>query len=101
MNEYRLELLPKAKKYLKSIRKEKQLIMALQKKIHAICVNPFNGEENKGDLLGTYSIDFKYQGSTYEIAYYIVDDTNTVIIILIGTRENFYEALKRYIRFSK
>ena len=46
----------------------------------------------------TLSIDVMvYNKTNYEISYKIYEDEKTVVIILIGTRENFYESLKSYI----
>lgn len=98
MTKFRLELLPRAKRYLKSLKRQHDLLHKIKEHFTFILRNPYIGEQNKGDLKGTYSIDFRHQKTTYEIAYYIDEETNAVIIILIGTRENFYDALKQYIR---
>jgi len=34
----------------------------------------------------------------YELAYRIYDETQVVVIILAGTRENFYSQLKNYVK---
>lgn len=100
MTEYKLELLSRAKRYLKSLNKQHELLSKIKDNLNLIQKNPFIGERNKGDLKNTYSVDFRYQKTTYEIAYYIKEETNLVLIILIGTRENFYDILKQYIRTS-
>jgi len=44
-----------------------------------------------GDLSGVKT--------NYELAYTIFEeDDETVVVILAGTRENFYEELKRYMK---
>lgn len=41
----------------------------------------------------------KYSGVNYEIAYRIYEDGDKlIVVILAGTRENFYEELKRISR---
>lgn len=90
-----LILLPAAK-YLKKI-KDTKLKKKFQKTIDQIIENPFEGEKKTGDLSGVYGIDFHYNKTNYEIAYRILNKDNTYIIVLLaGTRENFYEQLKRY-----
>jgi hypothetical protein len=43
-----------------------------------------------------YGYDMYHQGVNYEIAYRVFQYAQTVVIvILVGTRENFYEELKR------
>jgi mRNA-degrading endonuclease RelE of RelBE toxin-antitoxin system len=39
-----------------------------------------------------------YHKTNYEIAYRIYEDEGLIVIILVGTRENFYDELKRYIK---
>jgi mRNA interferase RelE/StbE len=42
-----------------------------------------------------------YKGIYYEIAYVIFEENGKlVIVILAGTRENFYEELKQYLKKS-
>jgi hypothetical protein len=44
-------------------------------------------------------MDVFYQKSNYEIAYRIYEENgHFVVVILAGTRENFYEELKRYVK---
>ena len=98
MTEYKIELLPRAKRYIQSLKKQQHLLNKVKIKLKLILQDPFIGELNKGDLKNTYSVDFRFQKTTYEIAYFINKETHVITIVLIGTRENFYEALKQYIR---
>ena len=61
-------------------------------------MDPYVGEEKKGDLSGCYGYDVYYKGTNYEIAYFIGENEegDLVVVILAGTRENFYEELKRH-----
>ncbi|MDD4402551.1 MAG: type II toxin-antitoxin system RelE/ParE family toxin [Desulfitobacteriaceae bacterium] len=44
-------------------------------------------------------VSVKYKGINYEIAYTISEvDGKKIIALLAGTRENFYEQIKRYIK---
>ena len=59
--------------------------------------NPELGDAKKGDLNGVRSFDIYYNRINYELAYTIEHVNDTVIVIIMaGTRENFYEQLKRY-----
>jgi hypothetical protein len=52
-----------------------------------------------GDLAGIYGYDVYYSGTNYEIAYRVYEDGDKiVVVILAGTRENFYDELKRYMK---
>lgn len=92
----RVIYLPPAEKYLKKI-KDKHLKKAFQEAIEEIETNPYIGSAKTGDLSGVYGYDIYYNKTNYELAYKIefVEDT-VVVVILAGTRENFYESLKRY-----
>ena len=87
-----------AEKFFKKI-KEKPLKAAYKKTLQKISINPYIGQPKRGDLLGIYGFDLKYNGINYEIAYTINEvNGKKIIVLLAGSRENFYEELKRYIK---
>ncbi len=91
------KITPKAEKYIKNI-KEKPLKQKFKKAIEEIRRNPHIGTNKKENLSGVLGYDFYYNKTNYEIAYSIVEaDGKLLIIILAGTRENFYKELERYI----
>ncbi|BAF58214.1 MAG: type II toxin-antitoxin system RelE/ParE family toxin [Pelotomaculum sp.] len=93
---YKLIILPPAARYLKKI-KEKPLKAAFQKAVDEILKDPYMGEPKTGDLAGVFCYDIYYNKTNYELAYTIIEEGgSTVVVILAGTRENFYEELKRY-----
>jgi len=95
---YKLIILPPGARYLKKI-KEKPLKDAFQKAVNEILKNPYMGEPKTGYLAGVYCYNVYYNKANYELAYTIVEETDlTVVVILVGTRENFYEELKRYMK---
>lgn len=97
---YEIRFSPKAEKFLKKI-KDKKLKEAFHEAIIKIAKNPFIGQAKKGDLSGIYGYDVYYNKTNYEISYGIYEEQNKkVIVILIGTRENFYNELKKYIKNS-
>ena len=60
--------------------------------------NPDLGDAKSGDLLGIYCIDVRHNKVNYELAYRLtrLENGDMIVIILAGTRENFYKELKRY-----
>ena len=79
---YELRYTSAAQRYFKKI-KEKGLKKAFQEALCSIAENPFCGSAKVGDLTGIYG---------YE------EDDKLVVVLLAGTRENFYEELKRYMK---
>ena len=78
---------------------DKQLLAAFKTAIDNLKTDPFIGTQKVGDLHGIYGYDVKYKGVNYELAYRIYKENGRlIIIILAGTRENFYEELKRIIK---
>ena len=97
-----LRILPPAAKYLKEI-KDKKLKSLYSLAIKNILEGPEIGKKEKGDLNGIRGYDIYYNRTNYELAYTIEYVKNTengiddiVVVILAGTREKFYEQLKRY-----
>jgi len=95
---YPIVFLPPAERYFKKI-KERGLKDAFHEAIKLIRQDPSIGTAKKGDLSGIYGYDVYYQGVNYEVAYRIAvkDDGSVVVVIMAGTRENFYEQLKNYL----
>lgn len=95
---YELHYLPAAEKYFRKI-KEKGLSKAFRRALEEISIDPYIGEAKVGDLSGVFCKDVFYNKTNYEIAYNIYEkDGNIVVVILAGTRENFYKELKRHIK---
>ncbi|MEX1029132.1 MAG: type II toxin-antitoxin system RelE/ParE family toxin [Paenibacillaceae bacterium] len=94
-----VEFLPPAAKFIKKL-VEKPLKRALYKAIIEIRTDPSIGEPKTGNLLGISCYDVIYKGTNYEIAYRLekVEDGSLIVVILAGTRENFYDQLKRYMK---
>jgi mRNA interferase RelE/StbE len=79
--------------------KEKQLKKAYKEAIKQISIYPYLGQPKRGDLSGIYGYDMKYQGTNYEIVYTLNEvNGKKIIVLLAGTRENFYKQLKGYIK---
>lgn len=86
-----------ATKYFKKL-KNKQLKQKYETAINEIRNNPEIGERKVGDLAGIWGYDVYHNGVNYEIAYYLAenDQGEVVVVIMAGTRENFWDAIKRY-----
>lgn len=96
MNQVRY--LPPAEKYFKKL-KDKKLKELFREAIKNISRDYSVGELKKGDLAGIYGYDVYYNKTNYEIAYTVeVVDDEVIVIIMAGTRENFYTQLKNYVK---
>jgi len=87
-----------AERYFKKV-KEKGLMKAFQEALIDISSDPYIGELKTGDLAIVYCYDVYYSKTNYELAYRIYEENGQlVVVILAGTRENFYDELKRYMK---
>ncbi len=91
-----VRFLPPAAKFLKKI-KDKKLKGLYKEAIDKIREDHTVGEVKSGDLSGLYGYDIFYNKTNYELAYRVeyVED-KIIVVIMAGTRENFYNELKRY-----
>lgn len=97
----KLIILPPAARYLKKL-KEKPLKDMFKAIIDQLLLDPYLGDPKTGDLSGVYCCDIFYNKTNYELAYTVIEENGeTVVVILAGTRENFYEELKRYMQHPR
>jgi len=97
---HQLIILPPAARFLKKL-KEKPLkkLFNFKTTVDEILIDPYIGEAKTGDLSGVYCCDICYKKTNYELAYTLIETpTETIVILLAGTRENFYDELKRYMK---
>lgn len=93
-----VRFLPPAAKYLKKL-KDKKLKTLYQQAIDKIREDHTIGEPKTGDLSGVYGYDIFYNKTNYELAYTVeYEDDKIIVVIMAGTRENFYDELKRYMK---
>lgn len=93
-----VRFLPPAAKYIKKL-KDKKLKLLYQKAVDNICKNHLAGKPKTGDLSGVYGYDIYYNKTNYELAYTIEYSADKVIVVIMaGTRENFYKELKQYMK---
>jgi mRNA-degrading endonuclease RelE of RelBE toxin-antitoxin system len=93
-----VRFLTPAKKYFKKLQ-DKRLKTLYQEAIDKICEDHTVGEAKTGDLTGIYGYDIYYNKTNYELAYSVAyQEDKVIIVIMAGTRENFYDELKLYMR---
>ena len=93
-----VRFLPPAAKFIKKL-KDKKLKAMYQKAIDEIIADHTVGEAKSGDLAGVWGYDIFYNKTNYELAYTVeYVDNKVVVVIMAGTRENFYDELKKYMR---
>ncbi len=93
-----VKFLPPAAKYLKKL-KDKKLKALYREAIDKICEDHTVGQAKSGDLAGLYGYDIYYNKTNYELAYRVeYIDNKIIIVVMAGTRENFYNELKRYMK---
>ena len=89
---------PPAAKYIKKL-KDKKLKELYRKAVDDICSDYTIGEPKNGDLSGLYGYDIYYNKTNYKLAYRVEEiDGEIIVVVMAGTRENFYDELKRYIK---
>lgn len=94
----KLVFLPPAARFIKKL-KDKTLKTLFQNKVDEILSDPTCGDAKGGDLSGVYCCDIFHNKINYELAYTLVEEEGeTVVVIMAGTRENFYEEIKRYFK---
>ncbi len=93
-----VKFMPPAAKFLKKL-KDKKLKTLYQEAIDKIREDHTIGEAKNGDLAGLYGYDIYYNKTNYELAYKVeYVDNKVIIVVMAGTRENFYDELKRYMK---
>ena len=91
-----VQILPPAAKFLNEL-KDKKLKSLYKEAIEMICEDYSIGEKKTSDLAVMYGYDIYYNKTNYELAYRVeYIDNKIIVVIMAGTRENFYNELKRY-----
>lgn len=93
-----VRFLPPAAKFLKKL-KDRKLKTLYQEAIDKIREDHTIGEVKSGELSGIYGYDIFYNKTNYELAYRVEYVENKIIVVIMaGTRENFYDELKKYMK---
>ncbi|UOF91531.1 type II toxin-antitoxin system RelE/ParE family toxin [Fodinisporobacter ferrooxydans] len=78
-------------------RKAPRLYDELCTQQYVIVQNPGIGSYLKGDLQGFQSYDFKFDQVSLRICYLYSESNDHITFVYFGTRENFYDEVKRYL----
>jgi hypothetical protein len=70
-------------------------ITVLDDEVRRICLAPKIGEAKKGDLAGVFVHKFKVRDRLFLLAYEFGE--NELLLLALGSHENFYRDLKRYL----
>lgn len=85
-----------AARFLKKI-KDDHLKELFRKALENLAQDPTFGQEKTGGLAGIRSYVVYYNKTNYELAYTVIVEGDAIIVVIMaGTRENFYEELKGY-----
>ena len=84
---------PTFRKYVKKMHKNQKKY--LDQAINKIAQNPSIGEMKKGDLSGVLVYKFKIINKLILLAYQFDDDEDLLVLLALGSHENFYRDLKR------
>jgi hypothetical protein len=85
---------PPFNKFVKKQTRSFQLV--IEDEVEAVIQNPLTGEGKKGDLTGFKIHKFSYQGQKHLLSYVI--QTGGIVFFTIGSHENFYRELKKYLK---
>ncbi len=93
---YRITLTRTADKAQRKL--EKPLRKVLAEAVMGLARTPkMLGERLSQPLTMVFSHHVKYKGKEYRIAYQVLDDAEMVVVLLIGSHENFYRKLKNMV----
>ncbi len=70
----------------------------LKNKFKILEQNPYNGFTLSGKYTGLRYLKITHKRVEYRVVYDVYDKSREVLIIFLGTRENFYDELRRYFR---
>ena len=74
------------------------LKQTIKEETNKLAEDPHCYEELKGPLRGIRSYHFDYGKTRYRIAYRILEDKKQIEVVLVKSRESFYQTLRRIIR---
>jgi len=93
---YQVVMAPSAHRRYKKF--DPLLKQKVRQEVGTLAEEPHRYEELKGPLKGIRSYHFEHEKTQYRIAYRIIEDRNQIEIVLVRSRESFYQALRRIVR---
>jgi len=93
---YQIFMAPSAHKKYKKFQQD--LKRKVKEEAEKLSEDPHLCDELKGHLKGIRSCHFEFNKIQYRIAYRISEDDREIEIVLVKSRENFYQILRRIIK---
>ena len=93
MNSIKVEQTPRFRKAEKKF--PQNIRNAIKDEVKKLIENPLLGEQKKGDLAELRVHKFKVKQQQYLLGYTFNNDKLIIILIAIGTHENYYRDIKR------
>jgi addiction module RelE/StbE family toxin len=84
----------------KDIRKLDRQLQEIIKEDHLTSIerDPFKAAPLLYEFKGLWSYHFNYGGTQYRIIYEVYPEEQIVLVIMIGSREGFYEVLRQRVK---
>ena len=92
---YNIFLSSKAEKQYKSL--DPHIGSKIKHKLNTLKQNPDKGFNLTGKYTGLKYVKITYKGIGYRVVYDVSDKNKEVLVVFLGTRENFYKELRRYL----
>ena len=93
---YELIIPRSVEKDIRKLPRQLQKIIASEP-LESIKSEPHQGKFLRGKSRGLRKYTFFYKGTEYRIVYRVSETAKSAILIMVGSRENFYERLERRI----
>lgn len=94
--EYQIIMAPSAHRLYKKF--SPALQERVKEEAKRLAENPHQYEELEGPLRGIRSYHFHFENTQYRIAYRVREDAFRIEIVLVKSRQNFYEILRRILK---
>ena len=95
---YQVFMAPSAHRRFKKF--DPPLQQRIKEEAKRLSEDPHRYEELRGPLRGIRSYHFNYTKTQYRIAYRILEDKKEIEIVLMKSRESFYQTLRRITKLA-
>ena len=95
---YQVFMAPSAHRRFKKF--DPPLQQRIKEEAKRLSEDPHRYEELKGPLRGIRSYHFEYTKTQYRIAYRILEDKKEIEVVLVKSRESFYQTLRRITKLA-
>ncbi len=95
---YQVFMAPSAHRRFKKF--DPPLQQRIKEEAKRLSEDPHRYEELRGPLRGIRSYHFNYTKTQYRIAFRILEDKKEIEIVLVKSRESFYQTLRRITKLA-